>query len=1092
VRDTPGNASTSEPASGHDVVGESIRRRYASSPGLIDLAAPHKLINRLYGFGRQRVPLLNRLLARWAVRDRISYSPLPLFWRFYRPHATELPAGYEPATLTPQTGRSHPVPALQLRQLSPGAAGRGGRSAPQLKGKERERPLADVGGHAVTTASEQRSSRTPSEDPVRVPPIPASGRREELPGSDRQSEGTSVLSLTREPSLLPSSSLSTGQPVPGSPLQPDPLKLSGELRPGPELELAHRPVEPQVTSRDQDPGAEITAAPGSGSTILAATRIAPDTAPDRPLLLRGSTVASGLFRRATSWLKSYTAEGFPALHLLRQAPGIARTEPASPPALSRALLEGRISFPLFRYHTGSSPWDSAGARPFSALPSGPRTSSHVEIHRSVKAQEPQPAPGSPFKEPPQSDERSIRTASSVSSAVDADRSGEISAVGAAISQSFSTVSGVGQTWIGLSRIGSGKGSIPFPIFRYPAGSSPWGSPGPRPFLALRSALPTSSRVGIYRSASATEAQPRPGPQFPESLQSDKGTAKTVDPALREADADRSVTVKGITPSPLSGPEFGAVQTAPRTLSRMSSKEGRIPLPLLEHGAGSSAGGGLGAADFPPAPQVPAKISRRDILRSNYPESPEPPQGPSAGTDKVQNSVESSPGERPPGLPILRAQPQRQPGPSSQQEHDSGPRHPVPVEAPGANRPLALAGLVTRFVPTVHRSLNPARPGSQENSDRSIGRTAFSLGATIASSMLFPLTGPGITMSRAVSQRLGITTLGEGSTARPGRQRRAANAAAELAPAGRALDPIVNSPIQAMLPPMLSRTVYAREDGHGDEVRPPVAVHSEWSAAPRAPILSRFVEPLRNAGFASQDAGRVLTTAVESNQVPSDQPFPARLGATAVPYAEASRAQEGQPPVLHSTGLGSVTSIARSMLSFPFHRAAEVTALPWGKTGASALVENQSSIANRQSPIINRQSSIVNRQSSVFPASGVPVSLISLRAPEALGDPGEGPLRYSGPELPLASAVQRRAGNGGGDQGVHAESPGGPAGPGDLAQRAISLPGTEGSAEPQVTQPAPPAPPPAGVNIEELLDRVVRRLVREVAIERERRGFAPWL
>ena len=377
------------------------------------------------------------------------------------------------------------------------------------------------------------------------------------------------------PSLLPRPVSQTGRPVPGSPLQPDPLKPSEKSRRGPGSGRAHSPVEPQVTSRDPDPGAEITAAPGSVSTILAATRIAPETAPGGPLTPRGSTVASGLFRRATSWLKSYTAEGFPALHLLRQAPGIARTEPASPPALSRALPgEGRISFPLFRYHTGSSPWDSAGARHFSALPSRPRTSSHVEIHRSVKAQEPQPAPGSPFKEPPQSDERSIRTASSVSSAVDADRSGAISAVGAATSQSFSTVSGVGQTWIGLSRIGSGKGSIPFPLFRYPAGSSPLGSPGARPFLALRSALPTSSRVAIYRSANATEAQPRPGPQFPEPLQSDKGTAKTVDPALREADADRSVTVKGITPSTLSGPEFGVVQTAPRTLSRIEL-EGRI-------------------------------------------------------------------------------------------------------------------------------------------------------------------------------------------------------------------------------------------------------------------------------------------------------------------------------------------------------------------------------------------------------------------------------------------------------------------------------------------------------------------------------------
>jgi hypothetical protein len=1066
VTDTPGKDSTpnQRPEEGnapglvsdHDVVGESIRRRYASSPGLIDLAAPHKLINRLYEFGRQRVPLLNRVLARWAVGtgDRISYSPLPLFWRLYQPHTSELPGGYEPATLTGQTNRSRPVPTLQPRH-SPGAAGRGDRAALQPKGEGRERPLADVGRHAV------------SENPVRVAPKPVDSERgEELSWSD-PSQAAGVLSPSRDASLLPKASLSKERPVPGSPLQPDPLKPSEESRLGPGLGPAHR-VEPQGTSPDPDPGAEITAAPGSVSTILAATRIAPETAPGGPLTPRGSSVASGLFRRATSWLKSYTAEGFPALHLLRQAPGIARTEPASPPA--RALPgEGRISFPLFRY---SSPWDSAGARPLSALPSGPRTSSHVEIHRSVKAQEPQPAPGSPFNETLQSDERSIRTASSVSSAVDADRSGAISAVGAAPSQSFSTVSGVGQTWIGLSRIGSGKGSIPFPFFRYPAGSSPWGSPGSRPFLALRSALPTSSRVAIYRSANAPEAQPRPGSPFLEPLQSDKETAHTADPAFHP------ITVKGITRSTLSGPEFGAVQTAPRTLSRIDSKEGSIP---LFEDAGSSAWGGHGAADSPSIPQVPVKTSRRDILRSTHPEP---------GTDKVQTSVESSPSERPPDLPILRAQPQRPPVPSSQVDQ-SRPRDPVSVDAPGTNRAFAPAGPGVGFVPMVHRSLNRARPGSRENSDRSIGRTAFSLGATIASSMLFPLTGPG----------------SRGRAARPGRQ---PTSATDLAPVRRALDPVVNFPVQPMPSPLLSRTVYDKEDGHGNTVRVPVAGHSEWSAAapvigparsvfafplpaaPRAPILSRFVEPLRNTGFASPDAGRVLTTAVESNQVPSDRPFPARLGSTVVPYEEAARAQEGRPPVLNSTGLGSVTRIARTTLSFPFHRAAEVNTLPWSKTGGSALVENQSSIVNRQSSIVNRQSSIVNRQSSVFPASAVPASLISLRPTETLGYPGDGPLWHSSPELPLAFAVQRRAGNGGGDQGVHAESPGSPAGPGDLAQRAISLPGTEGGAEPQVTTPAPTAPPVAGVDIEELFDRVVRRLVREVAIERERRGFTPWL
>src|SRR4029434_7869566 len=318
VTNTPGKGSThnQQPKErnspgldrDHDVVGESIRRRYADSPGLIDLAAPHKLMNGLYGFGRQRVPLLNRLLARWAVRtgDRISYSPLPLFWRFYRPYESELSAGYEPAALTPQRGRSHPVPALQLRQLSPGATGGEGRA------------------------------RTSGKDPVRVSPKPMdSGPTEQLPLSERQSQAASVLPRTRDASLLPKASVSKERPVPGSPLQPDPLKPSGKPLPDPGLGTAHSPVEPQITSRDPDPRAEITAAAGSGSTILAATRIAPETAPDRPLLPRGSTVASGLFRRATSWLRRYTAKGFPAIHLLRQATGNARTERSNSPAFSR-------------------------------------------------------------------------------------------------------------------------------------------------------------------------------------------------------------------------------------------------------------------------------------------------------------------------------------------------------------------------------------------------------------------------------------------------------------------------------------------------------------------------------------------------------------------------------------------------------------------------------------------------------------------------------------------------------------------------------------------------------------------------------------
>jgi hypothetical protein len=53
----------------------------------------------------------------------------------------------------------------------------------------------------------------------------------------------------------------------------------------------------------------------------------------------------------------------------------------------------------------------------------------------------------------------------------------------------------------------------------------------------------------------------------------------------------------------------------------------------------------------------------------------------------------------------------------------------------------------------------------------------------------------------------------------------------------------------------------------------------------------------------------------------------------------------------------------------------------------------------------------------------------------------------------------------------------------------AIPGVENRS---ITAPTPPAPPAAAVDIEEVFDRVVRRLVREVAIERERRGFTPWL
>src|SRR5262245_11556131 len=56
-----GQGSGASPTGVPDVVGESIRHRYAGSPGLIDLGVSRRLMNRLLGFGRQRVPLLNRV-----------------------------------------------------------------------------------------------------------------------------------------------------------------------------------------------------------------------------------------------------------------------------------------------------------------------------------------------------------------------------------------------------------------------------------------------------------------------------------------------------------------------------------------------------------------------------------------------------------------------------------------------------------------------------------------------------------------------------------------------------------------------------------------------------------------------------------------------------------------------------------------------------------------------------------------------------------------------------------------------------------------------------------------------------------------------
>jgi hypothetical protein len=774
---------------------------------------------------------------------------------------------------------------------------------------------------------------------------------------------------------------------------------------------------------------------------------------------------------------------------------------------------GWISFPFFRHHAGSWPWGRADARHFSDLPSILRRGSLSEIYRSANMQLPQPRQGSSVVRPGQSDRGTIEIISGPSE-VEARQSGAITTQDAATSQSFRPVFGAARmpTPQGLSLTGSRGGSTPLNLFRYHA----------------------------------------------------DGTFKTAGPASHEPEASRSgaIVAKVVTASRLPGLVFGGVQRAtPRMGSRISPKEGWISFPLFRHHAASLPSGGHSAANSSTIPPVPVKISRHEIPQSTHTEQPQPRPDRFRDADKAQEPAESFPSERPLGLPQPWSQGHRRQAPSSQ-AYEARPRDPVLFEAQGTNRPLVTADVTIGSAPTVYRSPAPARPGSQEISLRGIGGAAVSRVKAVARAILFPLTSRGVIRS--------------------GRQTTAANAATDLVSGSQTFNPVVSGPRRILstgvtkspVQPMLSSILL--KDRHGDEVLSPGAGYSEWLAvppvigptpsvfafpAPRAAMLSRFVEPSRDAGFLSPDSTSVLTTpAFESNRVPSVQSFPARLGSIAVPHAEAPLVLGRQRSVLNFTGLGSqgasgsqhdrsdglfrlpppASHIVQPPVSFPVHRAAEVTGLPWSKTRTSALVESQSSIVNRQSSIkmrtmlpyvptqdpghsgrvdphrmtpvrsstaaeagpmflspgdhvfASRASRIAQAPgSSIFHTSAVPASFISLRGTQTLARLGEEPHWYSGPDLPLASAVQRSTGHGRGEP-AQAESPGVPGSPGDQVLRAISLPGGEVSTEGQVTAPAQPAPPATGVDMEELFDRVVRRLLRELANERERRGFTPWL
>ena len=114
------------------------------------------------------------------------------------------------------------------------------------------------------------------------------------------------------------------------------------------------------------------------------------------------------------------------------------------------------------------------------------------------------------------------------------------------------------------------------------------------------------------------------------------------------------------------------------------------------------------------------------------------------------------------------------------------------------------------------------------------------------------------------------------------------------------------------------------------------------------------------------------------------------------------------------------------------------------------------------------------------------SLVLLQGGRGPDYSGAEPPRFSSPDLPLASTVSRSSGN----ELRRAASPEKPDAPGEVLHRAITIP--EVGSEAQPTAPPSPSALPAGPDIEELIDRVTKRLLRQLSIERERKGFTPWL
>ena len=412
------NGLDASPTPVSDVVGETIRRRYAGSPGLIDLGVSRRLMSRLLGFGQRRVPLLNRVLARSALgAGEGSLSPLTLFWGspLWWPHQPEGPAMSEPAVPRGQSGPSgDPYPSMLL----PSAPS--GRPAPQLKRENLEISASKpVTGSADTPLAmrapvvvKPRSSSgisTPARksgtevQPLRpdrgqVPATPILRPQPELAssGSSGPSQTANVLSPAHdevraapmnprpEPALSggggPSQAANLLSPAHGAiPLFRSSLPGSGlPVRPGPrglhrlseriwrasKLGLSHRRTELFRSRLDPGSADYITSAPNAVLALVRATRVAPEIAH-----------APG-------------AEGSRGLHQV--TPGVVHQEPASPPPITRTQTrEKSILSSGFGPRAGNP---SAEAAPgASRLPS---SASPGDIYRFAHVESPQRRPGS--------------------------------------------------------------------------------------------------------------------------------------------------------------------------------------------------------------------------------------------------------------------------------------------------------------------------------------------------------------------------------------------------------------------------------------------------------------------------------------------------------------------------------------------------------------------------------------------------------------------------------------------------------------------------------------------------------------------------